>query len=109
MCIVLFVVIGDIGLIMCVVKVVGFSYKVVWDVVDMMNNFVGELFVVCLMGGKGGGGMMLMLCVMLLIVVFCMIECEYCCFIEVVSVVVVGFDVDWVLIGWIGMKISVCN
>lgn len=61
-CIELFVVIGEIGSISVVVCVVGMSYKGVWDVIDVMNNFVDELLVSCVIGGKCGGGIMFMLC-----------------------------------------------
>ncbi|CAB3747628.1 ModE family transcriptional regulator [Burkholderia sp. MSh2] len=101
--------IGDTGSITRAAKAVGLSYKAAWDAVDTMNNLAGEPLVVRSTGGKGGGGTTLTPRATSLIAAFRTIEREHRRFIEAASAAVAGFDVDWALIGRIGMKTSARN
>ncbi|WP_338641156.1 TOBE domain-containing protein [Burkholderia pyrrocinia] len=101
--------IGDTGSITRAAKAVGLSYKAAWDAVDTMNNLAGEPLVARSTGGKGGGGTTLTPRATSLIAAFRTIEREHRRFIEAASAVVAGFDVDWALIGRIGMKTSARN
>ncbi|KVU58668.1 TOBE domain-containing protein [Burkholderia cepacia] len=101
--------IGDTGSITRAAKAVGLSYKAAWDAVDTMNNLAGEPLVARSTGGKGGGGTTLTPRATSLIAAFRTIEREHRRFIEAASVAVAGFDVDWALIGRIGMKTSARN
>ncbi|VWC99387.1 putative molybdenum transport protein [Burkholderia lata] len=101
--------IGDTGSITRAAKAVGLSYKAAWDAVDTMNNLAGEPLVARSTGGKGGGGTTLTPRATSLIVAFRTIEREHRRFIEAASAAVAGFDVDWALIGRIGMKTSARN
>ncbi|MBZ5792194.1 TOBE domain-containing protein [Burkholderia contaminans] len=101
--------IGDTGSITRAAKAVGLSYKAAWDAVDTMNNLAGEPLVARSTGGKGGGGTTLTPRAMSLIAAFRTIEREHRRFIEAASAAVAGFDVDWALIGRIGMKTSARN
>ncbi|WGY72617.1 TOBE domain-containing protein [Burkholderia cepacia] len=101
--------IGDTGSITRAAKAVGLSYKAAWDAVDTMNNLAGEPLVTRSTGGKGGGGTTLTPRATSLIAAFRTIEREHRRFIEAASAAVAGFDVDWALIGRIGMKTSARN
>ncbi|WP_423762513.1 TOBE domain-containing protein [Burkholderia sp. NLJ2] len=101
--------IGDTGSITRAAKAVGLSYKAAWDAVDTMNNLAGEPLVARSTGGKGGGGTTLTSRATSLIAAFRTIEREHRRFIEAASAAVAGFDVDWALIGRIGMKTSARN
>ena len=101
--------IGDTGSITRAAKAVGLSYKAAWDAVDTMNNLAGEPLVARSTGGKGGGGTTLTARATSLIAAFRTIEREHRRFIEAASAAVAGFDVDWALIGRIGMKTSARN
>ncbi|WP_069704998.1 TOBE domain-containing protein [Burkholderia seminalis] len=101
--------IGDTGSITRAAKAVGLSYKAAWDAVDTMNNLAGEPLVARSTGGKGGGGTTLTPRATSLISAFRTIEREHRRFIEAASAAVAGFDVDWALIGRIGMKTSARN
>lgn len=101
--------IGDTGSITRAAKAVGRSYKAAWDAVDTMNNLAGEPLVARSTGGKGGGGTTLTPRATSLIAAFRTIEREHRRFIEAASAAVAGFDVDWALIGRIGMKTSARN
>ncbi|MBN3830429.1 TOBE domain-containing protein [Burkholderia sp. Ac-20344] len=101
--------IGDTGSITRAAKAVGLSYKAAWDAVDTMNNLAGEPLVARSTGGKGGGGTTLTPRAASLIAAFRTIEREHRRFIEAASAAVAGFDVDWALIGRIGMKTSARN
>ncbi|RQT20791.1 TOBE domain-containing protein [Burkholderia contaminans] len=101
--------IGDTGSITRAAKAVGLSYKAAWDAIDTMNNLAGEPLVARSTGGKGGGGTTLTLRATSLIAAFRTIEREHRRFIEAASAAVAGFDVDWALIGRIGMKTSARN
>lgn len=101
--------IGDTGSITRAAKAVGLSYKAAWDAVDTMNNLAGEPLVARSTGGKGGGGTTLTPRATSLIAAFRTIEREHRRFIEAASAAVAGFDVDWALIGRIGMKTSARN
>ncbi|MPV59175.1 molybdenum-dependent transcriptional regulator [Burkholderia sp. HI2761] len=101
--------IGDTGSITRAAKAVGLSYKAAWDAVDTMNNLAGEPLVARSTGGKGGGGTTLTPRATSLIAAFSTIEREHRRFIEAASAAVAGFDVDWALIGRIGMKTSARN
>ncbi|VWC31371.1 TOBE domain-containing protein [Burkholderia lata] len=101
--------IGDTGSITRAAKAVGLSYKAAWDAVDTMNNLAGEPLVARSTGGKGGGGTTLTPRATSLIAAFRTIEREHRRFIEAASAAVSGFDVDWALIGRIGMKTSARN
>ncbi|MCA8062372.1 TOBE domain-containing protein [Burkholderia sp. AU38729] len=101
--------IGDTGSITRAAKAVGLSYKAAWDAVDTMNNLAGEPLVARSTGGKGGGGTTLTQRATSLIAAFRTIEREHRRFIEAASAAVAGFDVDWALIGRIGMKTSARN
>ncbi|HGL6721435.1 TOBE domain-containing protein [Burkholderia contaminans] len=101
--------IGDTGSITRAAKAVGLSYKAAWDAVDTMNNLAGEPLVARSAGGKGGGGTTLTPRATSLIAAFHTIEREHRRFIEAASAAVAGFDVDWALIGRIGMKTSARN
>ncbi|MDP9583516.1 UNVERIFIED_ORG: molybdate transport system regulatory protein [Burkholderia contaminans] len=101
--------IGDTGSITRAAKAVGLSYKAAWDAIDTMNNLAGEPLVTRSTGGKGGGGTTLTPRATSLIAAFRTIEREHRRFIDAASAVVSGFDVDWALIGRIGMKTSARN
>ncbi|MDR8726724.1 TOBE domain-containing protein [Burkholderia pseudomultivorans] len=101
--------IGDTGSITRAAKAVGLSYKAAWDAIDTMNNLAGEPLVVRSTGGKGGGGTTLTPRATSLIAAFRTIEREHRRFIAAASAAVAGFDVDWALIGRIGMKTSARN
>ncbi|AFQ51282.1 TOBE domain-containing protein [Burkholderia cepacia] len=101
--------IGDTGSITRAAKAVGLSYKAAWDAIDTMNNLAGEPLVTRSTGGKGGGGTTLTPRATSLIAAFRTIEREHRRFIEAASAAVAGFDVDWALIGRIGMKTSARN
>ncbi|AYQ42846.1 putative molybdenum transport protein [Burkholderia aenigmatica] len=101
--------IGDTGSITRAAKAVGLSYKAAWDAVDTMNNLAGEPLVARSTGGKGGGGTTLTPRATSLIAAFRTIEREHRRFIEAASAAVSGFDVNWALIGRIGMKTSARN
>ncbi|PXX30289.1 ModE family transcriptional regulator [Burkholderia pyrrocinia] len=101
--------IGDTGSITRAAKAVGLSYKAAWDAVDTMNNLAGEPLVARSTGGKGGGGTTLTPRATSLIAAFRTIEREHRRFIDAASAAVAGFDVDWALIGRIGMKTSARN
>lgn len=101
--------IGDTGSITRAAKAVGLSYKAAWEAVDTMNNLAGEPLVARSTGGKGGGGTTLTPRATSLIAAFRTIEREHRRFIEAASAAVAGFDVDWALIGRIGMKTSARN
>ncbi|KAB0649651.1 TOBE domain-containing protein [Burkholderia territorii] len=101
--------IGDTGSITRAAKAVGLSYKAAWDAIDTMNNLAGEPLVTRSTGGKGGGGTTLTPRATSLIAAFRTIEREHRRFIDAASAAVSGFDVDWALIGRIGMKTSARN
>ena len=101
--------IGDTGSITRAAKAVGLSYKAAWDAIDTMNNLAGEPLVTRSTGGKGGGGTTLTPRATSLIAAFRTIEREHRRFIDAASAAVAGFDVDWALIGRIGMKTSARN
>ncbi|MCA8089549.1 TOBE domain-containing protein [Burkholderia anthina] len=101
--------VGDTGSITRAAKAVGLSYKAAWDAIDTMNNLAGEPLVMRSTGGKGGGGTTLTPRATSLIAAFRTIEREHRRFIEAASAAVAGFDVDWALIGRIGMKTSARN
>ncbi|MFP3502871.1 TOBE domain-containing protein [Burkholderia sp. SIMBA_062] len=101
--------IGDTGSITRAAKAVGLSYKAAWDAIDTMNNLAGEPLVTRSTGGKGGGGTTLTPRATSLITAFRTIEREHRRFIDAASAAVSGFDVDWALIGRIGMKTSARN
>ncbi|PRF72015.1 molybdenum-dependent transcriptional regulator [Burkholderia multivorans] len=101
--------IGDTGSITRAAKAVGLSYKAAWDAIDTMNNLAGEPLVVRSTGGKGGGGTTLTPRATSLIAAFRTIEREHRRFIAAASAAVAGFDVDWALLGRIGMKTSARN
>ncbi|WP_179400645.1 TOBE domain-containing protein [Burkholderia guangdongensis] len=101
--------IGDTGSITRAAKAVGLSYKAAWEAIDTMNNLAGEPLVMRSTGGKGGGGTMLTPRATALIAAFRVIEREHRRFIDAASVAMAGFDVDWALIGRIGMKTSARN
>ncbi|RKU03497.1 molybdenum-dependent transcriptional regulator [Burkholderia sp. Nafp2/4-1b] len=101
--------IGETGSITRAAKAVGLSYKAAWDAIDTMNNLAGEPLVTRSTGGKGGGGTTLTSRATSLITAFRMIEREHRRFIDAASAAVSGFDVDWALIGRIGMKTSARN
>ncbi|WP_063551287.1 TOBE domain-containing protein [Burkholderia territorii] len=101
--------IGDTGSITRAAKAVGLSYKAAWDAIDTMNNLAGEPLVTRSTGGKGGGGTTLTPRATSLIAAFRTIEREHRRFIDAASKAVSGFDVDWALIGRIGMKTSARN
>ncbi|AOK07190.1 TOBE domain-containing protein [Burkholderia sp. AU28942] len=101
--------IGETGSITRAAKAVGLSYKAAWDAIDTMNNLAGEPLVMRSTGGKGGGGTTLTPRAMSLIAAFRAIEREHRRFIDAASAAVSGFDVDWALIGRIGMKTSARN
>ncbi|PRF79176.1 molybdenum-dependent transcriptional regulator [Burkholderia multivorans] len=101
--------IGDTGSITRAAKAVGLSYKAAWDAIDTMNNLAGEPLVVRSTGGKGGGGTTLTPRATSLIAAFRTIEREHRRFIVAASAAVAGFDVDWALLGRIGMKTSARN
>ncbi|AOJ88898.1 MULTISPECIES: TOBE domain-containing protein [Burkholderia] len=101
--------IGDTGSITRAAKAVGLSYKAAWDAIDTMNNLAGEPLVTRATGGKGGGGTTLTPRATSLIAAFRTIEREHRRFIDAASAAVSGFDVDWALIGRIGMKTSARN
>ncbi|HGL4260329.1 TOBE domain-containing protein [Burkholderia dolosa] len=101
--------IADTGSITRAAKAVGLSYKAAWDAIDTMNNLAGEPLVVRATGGKGGGGTTLTPRATSLIAAFRTIEREHRRFIDAASRAVSGFDVDWALIGRIGMRTSARN
>ncbi|WP_175921516.1 TOBE domain-containing protein [Burkholderia latens] len=101
--------IGETGSITRAAKAVGLSYKAAWDAIDTMNNLAGEPLVTRSTGGKGGGGTTLTPRATSLITAFRTIEREHRRFIDAASAAVSGFDVDWALIGRIGMKTSARN
>ena len=101
--------VGETGSITRAAKAVGLSYKAAWDAIDTMNNLAGEPLVMRSTGGKGGGGTTLTPRATSLIAAFRTIEREHRRFIEAASAAVAGFDVDWALIGRIGMKTSARN
>ncbi|QTD93663.1 TOBE domain-containing protein [Burkholderia anthina] len=101
--------VGDTGSITRAAKAVGLSYKAAWDAIDTMNNLAGEPLVMRSTGGKGGGGTTLTPRATSLIAAFRTIEREHRRFIEAAGAAVAGFDVDWALIGRIGMKTSARN
>ncbi|MCR4465885.1 TOBE domain-containing protein [Burkholderia sp. SCN-KJ] len=101
--------IGDTGSITRAAKAVGLSYKAAWEAIDTMNNLAGEPLVTRSTGGKGGGGTTLTPRATSLIAAFRTIEREHRRFIDAASAAVSGFDVDWALIGRIGMKTSARN
>jgi len=101
--------IGDTGSITRAAKAVGLSYKAAWDAIDTMNNLAGEPLVTRSTGGKGGGGTTLTPRATSLIAAFRTIEREHRRFIDAASAAVSGFEVDWALIGRIGMKTSARN
>ncbi|VCN18592.1 TOBE domain-containing protein [Burkholderia pseudomallei] len=101
--------IGETGSITRAAKAVGLSYKGAWDAIDTMNNLAGEPLVLRATGGKGGGGTMLTPRATALIAAFRAIEREHRRFIDAASAAVEGFEVNWKLIGRIGMKTSARN
>lgn len=101
--------IGETGSITRAAKAVGLSYKGAWDAIDTMNNLAGEPLVLRATGGKGGGGTTLTPRATALIAAFCAIEREHRRFIDAASAAVEGFEVNWKLIGRIGMKTSARN
>lgn len=101
--------IGETGSITRAAKAVGLSYKGAWDAIDTMNNLAGEPLVLRATGGKGGGGTTLTPRATALIAAFRAIEREHRRFIDVASAAVEGFEVNWKLIGRIGMKTSARN
>lgn len=101
--------IGETGSITRAAKAVGLSYKGAWDAIDTMNNLAGEPLVLRATGGKGGGGTTLTPRATALIAAFRAIEREHRRFIDAASVAVEGFEVNWKLIGRIGMKTSARN
>lgn len=101
--------IGETGSITRAAKAVGLSYKGAWDAIDTMNNLAGEPLVLCATGGKGGGGTTLTPRATALIAAFRAIEREHRRFIDAASAAVEGFEVNWKLIGRIGMKTSARN
>ncbi|MBF3693916.1 TOBE domain-containing protein [Burkholderia pseudomallei] len=101
--------IGETGSITRAAKAVGLSYKGAWDAIDMMNNLAGEPLVLRATGGKGGGGTTLTPRATALIAAFRAIEREHRRFIDAASAAVEGFEVNWKLIGRIGMKTSARN
>ncbi|WP_431823137.1 TOBE domain-containing protein [Burkholderia sp. F1] len=101
--------IGETGSITRAAKAVGISYKGAWEAIDTMNNLAGEPLVLRATGGKGGGGTTLTPRAASLIAAFRTIEREHRRFIDAASAAVSGFDVDWALIGRIGMKTSARN
>ncbi|WP_321819218.1 MULTISPECIES: TOBE domain-containing protein [unclassified Burkholderia] len=101
--------IGDTGSITRAATAVGLSYKAAWEAIDTMNNLAGEPLVTRSTGGKGGGGTTLTPRATSLIAAFRTIEREHRRFIDAASAAVSGFDVDWALIGRIGMKTSARN
>ncbi|RQS69558.1 LysR family transcriptional regulator [Burkholderia sp. Bp8963] len=101
--------IGETGSITRAAKTVGISYKAAWEAIDTMNNLAGEPLVLRSTGGKGGGGTALTPRATSLIAAFRTIEREHRRFIDAASAAVAGFDVDWALIGRIGMKTSARN
>ncbi|ABN87612.1 TOBE domain-containing protein [Burkholderia pseudomallei] len=101
--------IGETGSITRAAKAVGLSYKGAWDAIDTMNNLAGEPLVLRATGGKGGGGTTLTPRATALIAAFRAIEREHRRFIDAASAAVEGFEVNWTLIGRIGMKTSARN
>ncbi|AOJ73071.1 MULTISPECIES: TOBE domain-containing protein [Burkholderia] len=101
--------IGETGSITRAAKAVGLSYKGAWDAIDTMNNLAGEPLVLRSTGGKGGGGTTLTPRATALIAAFRAIEREHRRFIDAASAAVEGFEVNWELIGRIGMKTSARN
>lgn len=101
--------IGATGSITRAAKAVGLSYKGAWDAIDTMNNLAGEPLVLRATGGKGGGGTTLTPRATALIAAFRAIEREHRRFIDAASAAVEGFEVNWKLIGRIGMKTSARN
>ncbi|AIO55619.1 molybdenum-pterin binding domain protein [Burkholderia mallei] len=101
--------IGETGSITRAAKAVGLSYKGAWDAIDTMNNLAGEPLVLRATGGKGGGGTTLTPRATELIAAFRAIEREHRRFIDAASAAVEGFEVNWKLIGRIGMKTSARN
>lgn len=101
--------IGETGSITRAAKAVGLSYKGAWDAIDTMNNLAGEPLVLRATGGKGGGGTTLTPRATALIAAFRAIEREHRHFIDAASAAVEGFEVNWKLIGRIGMKTSARN
>ncbi|CAJ5540174.1 transcriptional regulator ModE [Burkholderia pseudomallei] len=101
--------IGETGSITRAAKAVGLSYKGAWDAIDTMNNLAGEPLVRRATGGKGGGGTTLTPRATALIAAFRAIEREHRRFIDAASAAVEGFEVNWKLIGRIGMKTSARN
>ncbi|KVC48375.1 molybdenum-dependent transcriptional regulator [Burkholderia ubonensis] len=101
--------IGETGSITRAARAVGISYKGAWEAIDTMNNLAGEPLVLRATGGKGGGGTTLTPRAASLIAAFRTIEREHRRFIDAASAAVSGFDVDWALIGRIGMKTSARN
>ncbi|KGV00883.1 molybdenum-pterin binding domain protein [Burkholderia pseudomallei MSHR4377] len=101
--------IGETGSITRAAKAVGLSYKGAWDAIDTMNNLAGEPLVLRATGGKGGGGTTLTPHATALIAAFRAIEREHRRFIDAASAAVEGFEVNWKLIGRIGMKTSARN
>lgn len=101
--------IGETGSITRAAKAVGLSYKGAWDAIDTMNNLAGEPLVLRATGGKGGGGTTLTPRATVLIAAFRAIEREHRRFIDAASAAVEGFEVNWKLIGRIGMKTSARN
>ncbi|AIP55335.1 TOBE domain-containing protein [Burkholderia pseudomallei] len=101
--------IGETGSITRAAKAVGLSYKGAWDAIDTMNNLAGEPLVLRATGGKGGGSTTLTPRATALIAAFRAIEREHRRFIDAASAAVEGFEVNWKLIGRIGMKTSARN
>ncbi|MBF3520742.1 TOBE domain-containing protein [Burkholderia pseudomallei] len=101
--------IGETGSITRAAKAVGLSYKGAWDAIDTMNNLAGEPLVLRATGGKGGGGTTLTPRATALIAAFRAIEREHRRFIDAASAAIEGFEVNWKLIGRIGMKTSARN
>lgn len=101
--------IGETGSITRAAKAVGLSYKGAWDAIDTMNNLAGEPLVLRATGGKGGGGTTLTPRATALIAAFRAIEREHRRFIDAASAAVEGFEINWKLIGRIGMKTSARN
>lgn len=101
--------IGETGSITRAAKAVGLSYKGAWDAIDTMNTLAGEPLVLRATGGKGGGGTTLTPRATALIAAFRAIEREHRRFIDAASAAVEGFEVNWKLIGRIGMKTSARN
>ncbi|MBO2954745.1 TOBE domain-containing protein [Burkholderia pseudomallei] len=100
--------IGETGSITRAAKAVGLSYKGAWDAIDTMNNLAGEPLVLRATGGKGGGTTLTPRATAL-IAAFRAIEREHRRFIDAASAAVEGFEVNWKLIGRIGMKTSARN